>query len=97
MALVGAQGCSTGGAGGLSTLQISLRSDGKVSVAGRVAVMRDLPKAVKAAGARSFTSITVAVPDGTSQGEMMTVTRTLREAGYARVLFTRPRRAQVSR
>jgi len=74
-----------------------LLSDGKVSVEGRVATMRDLPKAVKAAGARSSTSIEVAVPDGTSQAEMMKVTTTLRNAGYSRVLFTRPRRARVSR
>jgi len=95
-AFLGVQACSTGGAGGRSTLEVSLLVDGKVSVNGRVAAMHDLPRAVKAAGARASTSITVAVPDGASQGDMMAITRTLRQAGYARVLFTRPRRAQVS-
>ena len=95
--VLGVQGCSTGGAGGRSSLEVSLLSDGKVSVEGRVTAMPGLPKAVKAAGAGPSTSIRVAVPQGGSQAEMMRITKTLRQAGYVRVLFTRPRRAQVSR
>ncbi len=92
--MLGSQGCSTTG-GGRSTLQVSLLHDGKVSVDGRVAAMHQLPGAVKSAGAGRATSITVAVTEGTSQAEMMKITTTLRNAGYARVLFTRPRRTGI--
>ncbi len=80
-----------------SSLQVSLLVDGKVSVNGRVTAMQDLAAAVKSAGAGPSTSIMVAVPEGTSQADMMNVTKTLRQGGYIRVLFTRPRRAEVSK
>jgi biopolymer transport protein ExbD len=94
--MLGALGCTTTGGGG-STLRVSLLADGKVAVGGRQTALVDLPKVVKAAGARSSTSIEVEVSDGTTQAEMMKVTTTLRNAGYVRVLFTRPRRAEVSK
>ncbi len=66
-------------------------SDGKVSVNGRVAVLKDLGRAVKRAGAKTSTAITVVLPQGATQADMMKVTKLLRRAGYAKVLFTRPR------
>lgn len=56
----------------------------------------NLPQAVKAAGAGPSTTITVAVPGGIARAEMMNITATLRRAGYIRVIFARPRRAEVA-
>ncbi len=89
-------GCSTSGKGGPSSLRVYVLEDGTFDVNGRVAALSDLGKAVKAAGAKPATSIKVAVPDTASQAEMTRIMSELRRAGYVRVLFTRPRRAQAS-
>lgn len=70
--------------------------NGTFDVNGRVTALTDLGKTVRATGARSTTTIKVAVPDTASQDEMTRIIGVLRRAGYVRVLFTRPRRAHAS-
>jgi biopolymer transport protein ExbD len=93
--VVGCQGCGTTGRQGTSKVRISVLGEGKLSVNGRMTTTPTLAKTVKAAGARPTTAIEVSIPSGAPQAVMVSITRELRQAGYTKILFVRPRQARV--
>ena len=93
--LMGCHGCGTTGQQGTAKVRISVLSEGKLSVNDRVTTTPKLAKTVKAAGARPTTAIEVSIPLGAPQEVMVAITRELRQAGYTKILFVRPRQARV--
>ncbi len=89
------QGCATGGGRGPSRVQVSVLTDGRASVEGRVVAMEEMAGLLKAVGASASTTIAVELPQALPQAELMRITGLLRRAGYVRVIFKRPRRAEA--
>jgi hypothetical protein len=96
LALAGG-GCGTSPAGpARAQVEIHIREDGRMLIDGRTSALARLGRSVRRAGATPQTTIHVVVTDRTDQATLVTVTRTLREAGYTRILFSRPRKATAT-
>ena len=78
-----------------TSLDIAVAPDGVVSLENERVAMRQLPKKLKSAGANRQTAVYVTVPEHASPELMREITETLATAGYARVVFTKPRRVEA--
>jgi len=89
--LIGAA-CFAPGAGSLRSVELALASGDACTLNGRIVSFRDLPRALKAAGAGRRTVINVKIPSDVPAEALRSLTSRLASAGYSRVVFARPRR-----
>lgn len=91
--LIGCNGCVTSGGAGDKPVTIKARQDGALVVENQVVKLKNLPAALKAAGARAETPIIVDIPSRNyPKSQMAAIATTLRKAGYlATPTFCPPR------
>lgn len=92
----GVCGCGTTRDGGAAVVQVALTGSDQFEGGGRTAKLADLPALLKKNGAGSATEVIVVVSDQTPTGAIAAITGKLSSAGYRKVIFRRPRRAESS-
>jgi hypothetical protein len=94
----GLAGCGTpGGDGSLDSVQVRVSPGGAVSVNGKTVALVHLTDRLASLGATPRTRITVMIPRDESASAIESIAGRLASAGYRKVVFTRPRRADAFR
>ncbi|MGQ9661245.1 MAG: ExbD/TolR family protein [Kiritimatiellia bacterium] len=75
----------------VSQMHLSLDPNGAVILQNRNVPLQNLATELRRAGAGPRTTIVISIPQDTSKGTASDIIRTLRAAGFNRVLLTRPR------
>jgi len=81
---------------GTSFIEVTFTADKKFIVRGEETTLGKLPAQLKSAGATHATAVRVCVDDSTPEVTMKAIAGKLKSAGYSRILFARPRRAEAS-
>jgi biopolymer transport protein ExbD len=79
----------------IRSVDVTLTPEKKFVVGKETVTLAKLPDALKKAGADKTTQIVVAIEAGTTQETLKAIAGKLRAAGYARMLFTKPRHADA--
>ena len=88
-------GCATSAANRPKTVTIEVAPDGAVMLDGQKVLLNQLPRKLKRKGATRETGIVVNIPEQAHYTTLKSVTETLATAGYARVMFAKPRHASA--
>lgn len=86
-------GCST--TGGARTIDVTMVPGGRVTVARGTVRFSELPERLRSLGVSAPAEIVVAVGATSSQQEIEAVARILARAGFTKVVFVRPRKAEA--
>ena len=89
-------GCSLTGerlSGGVAHLTVAA-PDGRILIGSKVVALNELPERLRRMGAKPATEVQITVPDDVSPAMLSALTGKLRAAGYTKVLFVKPRKAQ---
>lgn len=92
-------GCSLTGeriSGGVAHLAIAAQ-DGRILIGSKEVPLNKLPERLRRMGAKPTTEIQITVSDDVSPAVLSALTGKLRSAGYAKVIFVKPRKAESSR
>lgn len=89
-------GCATANKGGVESVDIAVSSTGFCTLNGRVVRFEELPRKVQDAGAGRRTVIRIAIPESTSAETIRMLSSRLASAGYSRLIFSKPKRADAS-
>jgi biopolymer transport protein ExbD len=94
LASAGAIGCDpTSEPAGDRAIQVTVLPEGSLLVEGRKMTVRELPDRLKSMRIPSKTPIKVEVEENTPMATISEITRSLASAGYGKIVFTRPKRA----
>jgi hypothetical protein len=77
-------------------IELTLTSSGSILTAGKLTDLDHLARQLHRAGATLDTPITINIPADTPFASVSTITSRLASAGYRRILFKRPKRADAS-
>ena len=96
VSLVLLAGCGTMSSKPRRTVKVTLTSSRTVTVDGQTIPTMQLTRKLKSLGATGRTGIIVAVPENTPPLALKSITSQLASAGFNRIAFSKPTRAQAA-
>jgi len=89
-------GCRTISSGGVPTIEAEIRMDGQAQWGVEVFPLDDLPGRLKSEGAGQSTAVFLEVPAEMPAARISALDRDLRKAGFQKIIYKRPRKADAA-